>query len=75
MQSKLQSITETITNTAIGFMVSLASTFAIFPLVGIEAPAKVNLYVTLYFTAISLIRGYVIRRWFNKKKPYNHNKE
>jgi len=69
MQTKKQSFLEAITNTAIGFGISYASTFLIFPLVGLKTSAGTNLLITIYFTVISIIRGYVIRRWFNKKKP------
>ena len=68
MQTKKQSVIESLTNTAIGFGVSFASTFLILPLVGVKTRAGTNLIITLYFTIISIARGYVIRRWFNKKK-------
>ena len=67
MQTKRQSFLEAITNTAIGFGISLISTFLIFPIVGIESSSGQNVVVVLFFTAISIARGYVIRRFFNKK--------
>jgi len=69
MQTKKQSLIESLTNTAIGFVISYASTFLILPLVGVQTSAGTNLVITIYFTVISILRGYVIRRWFNKKKP------
>jgi hypothetical protein len=70
MQTKKQSFIESLTNTAIGFTISFISTFGIFPLVGLHTSAQQNLLITVYFTLISILRGYVIRRWFNKKaKP------
>lgn len=69
MQTKKQSFIESLTNTAIGFGISYISTFVIFPFVGLTTSAKTNLIITCYFTIISVVRGYVIRRWFNKKKP------
>lgn len=69
-QSKRQSFVESLSNTAIGFVVSFASTFLIFPLVGFESSSGKNLIITLYFTAVSILRGYVLRRYFNRKsKP------
>lgn len=68
MQTKKQSLIESLTNTVIGFVISYASTFAILPLVGLKTSAGTNLLITVYFTVISIIRGYVIRRWFNKPK-------
>jgi len=67
MQTKKQSFIEAITNTAVGFGISYASTFLIFPMVGMHTSAKTNFIITVYFTIISIIRSYVIRRWFNKK--------
>lgn len=66
-QTKKQSFIESITNTAVGFLISLAATFVIFPLVGYKTTVSKNIIVTLFFTAISILRGYVIRRYFNKK--------
>lgn len=67
MQSKLQSLTESFTNVLIGYCVAVASQIVIFPLVGVEASFNQNIEIGLYFTAISLIRSYIIRRWFNKR--------
>lgn len=67
MQSRKHSFIETVTNTAVGFIISLVSTFAIFPIVGIESSSGQNVVVTVFFTAISITRGYVIRRFFNNK--------
>lgn len=72
MQSKLQSLIEATTNTAVGFIISLASTFVIFPIVGIATSTKQNVEITLYFTVISILRSYIIRRYFNKAKPLNN---
>lgn len=77
-QTKTQSLIEAMTNTAVGFGISLAATFVIFPVLGIATTPSKNLLITLFFTAISIIRGYVIRRWFNKKKtikPFEYLKD
>ena len=71
MQTKKQSFIESCTNTAIGFVISLAATFAIFPIVGIESSAGKNVAVTIFFTVISILRGYLIRRFFNSKSVKN----
>lgn len=68
MQTKKQSFFEAVTNTAVGFLISLAATFIIFPLVGFESSASKNIIVTLFFTAVSIARGFFIRRYFNSKK-------
>lgn len=68
MQTKKQSITEAITNTAVGFGISLASIFILFPGLGIESTPMKNVGITAYFTVISIGRGYILRRFFNRKK-------
>jgi hypothetical protein len=67
-QSKLGSLIEAGMNIAVGFIVALASQIVVFPLVGIHGvPLATNLEIGAYFTAISLVRSYVIRRWFNAR--------
>ncbi len=68
MQTKRHSLIEAITNTAVGFIISLLSTFIIFPIVGVESTGTKNIIITLFFTIISIIRGYILRRIFNKVK-------
>ena len=68
MQTKKQSLTEAITNTAVGFVVSLASIFLILPVFGIESTPLKNIGITAYFTVVSIARGYVLRRVFNREK-------
>jgi hypothetical protein len=67
MQTKRQSIIESITNTAVGYGISLVSLFLIFPVLGIESSPQKNIAISAYFTVISILRGYVLRRFFNKK--------
>lgn len=66
-QTKLGSLVETLINTLIGYFVALGSQLLIFPLFGIHLPLSDNLLIGLYFTVISVIRGYVVRRYFNKR--------
>lgn len=76
MQTKKQSFIEICTSTAVGFAVSLTATFFIMPLFGLASTPVKNLGITVFYTVISIIRGYVIRRWFNKKSmvPKNTDK-
>jgi len=67
MQSKLNSFIESLTNILIGYITALLSQLLIFPLFDINIPLSDNLLIGLYFTLISLVRSYVIRRLFNKK--------
>jgi len=66
MQSKRMSMVETCTNVAIGYFVALASQLAIFPMFGIHIPLSDNLAIGAWFTVISIVRGYIVRRVFNR---------
>lgn len=65
-QTKKHSMLESIANIAIGYGVALASQILIFPLYGIHIPLSDNIAIGIWFTVISLIRSYVLRRWFNR---------
>lgn len=67
MQSKIHSLLESLANTVIGYVVALLSQLAIFPLFDIHVPLADNLMIGAWFTAISLARSYVLRRWFTKR--------
>ena len=66
-QSRLQSLIESLMNIMIGYCVALASQLAIFPLFDIHVSLETNIWIGVWFTAISLVRSYVIRRWFNAR--------
>jgi len=66
-QSRLESFIESLMNIMIGYGVALASQLAIFPLFDIHVSLETNLWIGAWFTAISLVRSYVIRRWFNAR--------
>lgn len=67
-QSKFESAIESCANVAVGYLVALASQIAIFPLFDIYVPLTSNLAIGAWFTVISLVRSYVLRRWFNGLK-------
>ena len=66
MQSKKHSLVESITNTFIGFFVSLLIQVVLYPIMDIPVTFGQNILITMIFTIVSIIRGYVIRRWFNR---------
>lgn len=66
MQTRTQSLMESIINILIGYIVAVLSQVAIFPIFGINVPLSDNLLIGAYFTLISLIRSYAVRRYFNK---------
>lgn len=65
MQSKKMSLIETLSSVAIGYIISLAAQMIIFPIFEIEVSLTDNLLIGLFFTVVSIIRGYYIRRLFN----------
>lgn len=67
MQTKKQSLIESLTNVFIGYITALISQLLIFPLFNINVTIGDNLLIWLYFTLISLIRSYIVRRYFNNK--------
>lgn len=65
-QTHVHSVIETCAGTAIGYGVAVVSQIAIFPWFGIVIPVQHNFALAGAFTAISLVRGYVVRRAFNR---------
>jgi hypothetical protein len=66
-QTKLGSLIESVMNIIIGYGIALLSQILIFPLFDIHISLSTNLWIGFWFTLISLIRSYVIRRWFNAR--------
>lgn len=66
-QTKLESFKEAIYNIVVWYLIAVGWQLIIFPIVGIESNINQNLLVWLGFTLISLIRQYLIRRYFNNK--------
>lgn len=67
-QTKNKSFIESLVNTFIGFIVTLLFSPLIYWMCDVKMSIpKMNL-VALFFTVLSILRNYVIRRWFNKIK-------
>ena len=64
-QSKIESLIESIINTSLGFLVAIITQILIYPLFGIDVTMGDQALLALIFTAVSLVRGYVVRRYFN----------
>lgn len=74
MQKRKHSLIESITNTMVGFMVSLLIQLIIYPMMDIPVTFSQNIFITFVFTAASILRGYVIRRYFTRNfKPETLN--
>ena len=66
-QTRRMSFAESCANIAIGYGVALASQIVVFPLFGVHADLGQNIGIGLVFTAVSLVRSYALRRWFNRR--------
>jgi hypothetical protein len=65
MQSRKNSIIESAANILIGYWCAVLTQLIVFPIMGIDVSLNKNLMIGLFFTLISLLRSYVIRRIFN----------
>lgn len=67
MQSKTYSILESCCNVFIGYSIAVISQIIIFPFFNIHIPFTSNLKIGMWFTIISILRSYLIRRFFTKR--------
>ena len=68
MQSKKHSIIESVANTVIGLVTSFIIQVIIYPLLDIPVTISQNVIITFVFFIASVFRGYLVRRYFNKKE-------
>lgn len=67
-QTRVGSLIEALVNTGVGFLISVAFSAVIYPLYGWKPSLATNMQITLWFTILSIARGYVLRRFFTKVK-------
>jgi len=65
-QSKKLSSIEAITNTVVGLITSFLIQLVIYPTMDIKVSLDQNIIITLVFFIVSFLRGYLLRRLFNK---------
>lgn len=63
-QTRLGSLVEVCINIAIGFGINWIANILILPLYGFAVTGGQAFSMGLIFTAISVVRSYVVRRWF-----------
>ena len=68
MQTKKQSLIESLTSTTIGIIIGIVLNLTILPIFGYPVSLSDSLWISVIFTVISIIRSYIIRRWFNSKE-------
>lgn len=66
-QTRLGSLIESLMNIVIGYAVALLSQLVLFPMFDIHIPFSSNLWIGAWFTVISLVRSYTLRRWCNAR--------
>lgn len=67
-QTKLGSLAESGANIAVGFSINYVANLLIFPLFGMHISPGANFIMGLLYTGISLVRSFILRRYFNGLK-------
>ena len=65
-QSRTLSLVESATNVAVGYVLAILTQLLVFPIFGLEAALQEHLVIGLAFVTVSLARGYVLRRLFER---------
>ena len=65
-QSRKHSAFESVANIIAGCLIAYAGQCLIFPLLNIPVSTVQNLKIMAFFTVVSLVRSYALRRLFNK---------
>lgn len=65
-QTRLGSFIEAMANTLIGYFINLGVQLVVYPIYGATFTFGQNLQIGLVFMVVSIVRSYVIRRWFNE---------
>ena len=66
-QTRVGSLIEALMNVVIGLAVSTVANALVFPRFGFHPSMGQNVAISLIYTAISIARQYVLRRWFNAR--------
>jgi hypothetical protein len=64
-QSRRMSLAESALSTLIGFGVAFCVQVLVLPLFGVYLPPADHTAIAAIFTAVSVVRGYFVRRLFN----------
>ena len=65
-QKKKHSLIETISGTVIGLVTSFIIQLFLYPILDIPVRLEQNIIITIVFFVVSILRGYLVRRLFNK---------
>ena len=65
-QSRAMSLVEAVANVIVGYVLAIATQIVVFPWFGIETGLAEHLSIGLAFVGVSLVRGYLLRRLFER---------
>ena len=68
MQTKRQSLIETLTSVFVGWLIGVILNMLVLPLFDYDVSLTDGVLISIIFTAVSGVRGYLIRRFFNSKE-------
>jgi len=68
MQSRRMSLIEAGTNVVVGYVLAILTQLLVFPIFGLEAALSEHLVIGMAFVGVSLARGYVLRRLFERRR-------
>jgi hypothetical protein len=64
------SLVEAVANVAVGYVVALATQLLVFPIFGLSTTLAENMAIGAIFTAVSIVRSYVLRRMFEAVRTW-----
>ena len=69
-QSRIMSLVETATNVVVGYVLAISTQIVVFPWFGIKTGLPEHLTIGLAFVGVSLARGYLLRRLFERLRGW-----
>ena len=67
MQTKRESFIETITSVFAGWLIGVILNMLVLPLFDYDVNLTDGVLISIIFTAVSVVRSYVVRRFFNSR--------
>ena len=67
MQTKKQSLIETLTSVFVGWFIGVILNMLVLPLFDYDVNLTDGVLISIIFTAVSVVRSYVVRRFFNSR--------
>ena len=65
-QSRRMSLIESAANVVVGYVLAIVTQIVVFPWFGLETGLQEHLTIGVAFVGVSLMRGYVLRRIFDR---------